>query len=303
MHHRKWPIIITFLAPTLLLYAVFVVWPYLQGIYISLTDWQGFTGAANLVWLANYGRMLQDPTWRGSLLHNVIFLIVLPIATLGLAMLFAGLLTQGGNSSAYRRVRGSSFYRIVYFFPYVLPVPVTAILWQFIYTPGYGLLDGLLRLVHLTGLQRTWLADTHTTLGATAAVAVWMWVGFYMVLFIAAIQGIPKDIFEAAAMDGAGRVQSLFRITVPLVWGQVQVALVYVGIAALDMFALVNILFTNTGGGPNNSSEVMADYLYRTAFNYGQWGYASSMGVALFLISLLLAIFTFRFTGRDRVQF
>lgn len=303
MHHRKWPIIITFLAPTLLLYGVFVIWPYLQGIAISLTNWQGFSAQMDFVGLANYRRMVQDPIWRAALLHNLIFLVLLPVLTLTLALVLAGLFTQGGNSPAHRPISGSGFYRIVSFFPYVLPIPVVAILWQFIYTPGYGLLDGLLDVLHLGVLRRTWLADPHTTLGATAAIAVWMWVGFYMVLFIAAIQGIPRDIFEAAAMDGAGRLSSLFKITVPLVWSQVQVALVYVGIASLDMFALVNILFTNSGGGPDNSSEVMADYLYRTAFTYGRWGLASAMGVALFLLSLLMALLTFRLTRRERIEF
>jgi N-acetylglucosamine transport system permease protein len=309
MHHRKWPIIVTFLAPTLLLYGLFVLLPYGQAIYISLTDWQGFSPEQNFVGLTNYVRMLHDGVWWTALGHNVIFLVVLPVVTLGLAFVFAGLLTQGGGSAAMRRIRGSGFYRVVYFFPYVMPVTVTAVLWQFIYTPGYGLLDGLLRAVHLNGLERAWLGTSgwlgnpRTALPAIAVVAIWTGVGFYMVLFIAGIQGIPRDVYEAAAMDGAGRMQALFRVTLPLLWNQVQVAMVYIGIAALDMFALVQIMSSGNNGGPDNSTEVMADYLYRTAFGVGQWGYSAAMGVALVVLSLALAVLTFRFTARERIEF
>jgi N-acetylglucosamine transport system permease protein len=104
-------------------------------------------------------------------------------------------------------------------------------------------------------------------------------------------------------MDGAGSMQALFRVTLPLLWNQVQVALVYVGIAALDMFALVQIMSSGNDGGPDNSTEVMSDYLYRTAFSYGQWGYSASMGVALLVISMALAVLTFRFTARERIEF
>lgn len=302
MQRGKWPIIVVFLAPTLLLYAVFVAVPYLGGIYVSLTNWQGFSTQFDFVGLANYARLLRDSLWWTSLAHNLIFLVVLPICTLVLALAFASLLTQGGTSSVFHRIRGARFYRIAFFLPYMMPVTIVAVLWEFIYNPSFGLLNGFLHAIHLGGLARTWLGDPHTALGSIAAVAVWGAVGFYMVLFVAGIQGIPKDMFESAAIDGAGRLQMFVRVTIPLLWNQIQVAIVYIGIFALDMFALVQIMSAGQGG-PNNSTEVMALYLVQTAFSYNQFGYASAMGVALFVLSLALALLTFRVTARERVEF
>jgi N-acetylglucosamine transport system permease protein len=302
MQRGKWPIIVTFLAPTLLLYAVFVAVPYLAGIAVSLTNWQGFSTEFAFIGLANYARLIGDSLWWTSLVHNLILLVVLPVCTLVLALAFASLLTQGGTSSVFHRIRGAGFYRIAFFLPYMMPVTIIAVLWQFIYNPTFGLLNGLLRALQLGALTRTWLGDSHTALGAMAAVAVWGVVGFYMVLFVAGIQGIPRDMFEAAAIDGASRLQMFVRVTIPLLWNQIQVAIVYIGIFALDMFALVQIMSAGQGG-PNNATEVMALYLVQTAFSYNQFGYASAMGVTLFVLSLVLALLTFRLTARERVEF
>jgi N-acetylglucosamine transport system permease protein len=132
------------------------------------------------------------------------------------------------------------------------------------------------------------------------AVVVWQSVGFYMVLFIAGIQSIPTTYYEAAVLDGANRATMFLRITLPLLWDHVQVALVYIGIAALDFFTIVAVM---TEGGPNRASDVVAYYLYTTAFRYGQFGYATAMGVALLLLTLGLSVVTLRVTQRERIEF
>ena len=302
MQRGKWPIIVVFLAPTLVLYGVFVIIPYAAGIAISFTNWAGFSAQFAFVGIQNYTQMLGDPVWRLALLHNVIMLIVLPIFVLGIALAFASLLTQGGTSAIFRRIRFSQFYRISFFLPYMMPVTIVAILWQFVYNPNFGLLNGFLRLVHLNALTRTWLGDPTTALGAIAVVAIWSTVGFYMVLFIAGIQGIPTTMFEAAAIDGADRLQMFVRVTIPLLWNQLQVAIVYVGIYAFDLFALVQIM-SFSQAGPNNATQVMGFYLYQTAFSYAHFGYASAMGVGIFILSIVLALFTFRFTTRQQVEY
>ena len=302
MQRGKWPIIVVFLGPTLLLYGVFVVIPYAGGIAVSLTNWQGFSAQFDFVGLANYVTLVHDRTWWMALAHNLILLVVLPVLTLTLALGFASLLTQGGTSAAFRRVRGAQLYRIAFFLPYMMPVTIVAVLWEFVYNPNFGLLNGFLKVVRLSGLQRPWLGDPATALGAIAVVAVWAAVGFYMVLFIAGIQGIPRDMFEAAAIDGARRLQMVARVTVPLIWNQIQVAVIYIGIYAFDMFALVQIMSAGQGG-PDNATQVMAFYLYQSAFQYSHFGYAASMGVALFILSLLLALLTFRLSARERIEF
>jgi N-acetylglucosamine transport system permease protein len=295
MHYHKYRLIIPFLAPAILLYAVFVLWPYGQAIYISLTQWSGIAATPTFIGLGNFQRLISDPFFRNALGHNLQLLIVLPIVTLGLSLIFATLFTQGG-----RGVRGSQFYRIVFFFPQVMSVVIIGVLWQYIYNPIVGLLNGTLRAVGLEGLARPWLGDPKLALWAVAAVVIWQAVGFYMVLFIAGMQSIPVSFYEAATLDGASRWDAFWGITMPLLWENIRVAIIYIGIAALDLFTIVQVM---TEGKPNRASDVVGRYMYEVAFTNSQFGYASAIGVALLILTLILSVLTLRFTQRERLEF
>ncbi len=295
MYHQKYRLIIPFLAPALLLYAVFVLWPYAQAIYISLTQWTGVSANRTFIGLGNYEKLISDPHFRTALTHNIQLLILLPIITLGLALLFATLFTQGGQA-----VRGAQFYRVVFFFPQVMSVVIIGVLWQYIYNPIMGVLNATLNAVGLGSLTRAWLGDPKTALWAVAAVVVWQAVGFYMVLFIAGMQSIPVSFYEAARLDGATRWNSFWDITLPLLWDNFRVALVYIGIACLDLFTIVAVM---TEGRPNRASDVVARYMYEVAFTNSQFGYASAIGVALLIMTLILSVFTLRFTQREQLEY
>jgi N-acetylglucosamine transport system permease protein len=295
MHHQKYRLIVPFLAPAVSLYLVFVIWPYLQSFYSALTQWSGVSPRKQFVGLDNFVRLVGDANYLTALGHNLLLLVVLPVVTLSLALLFAALMTQGGQS-----ISGAGFYRVVFFFPQVMAVAIIGILWSFILNPSIGLLNGFLRTVGLDGLQRAWLGDPATALWAVAAVVVWQAVGFYMVLFIAGMQTIPDSLYEAATIDGATRWTMFWRLTLPLIWGNVQVTLVFIGIAALDLFTLVQIM---TEGGPNRASDVIAHYVYTTAFPYAQFGYATAQGVSLLFLTLVLTVLMLRLTDREAVQF
>ncbi len=295
MYHQKYRLIIPFLAPALLLYAVFVLWPYAQAIYISLTQWTGVSANRTFIGLGNYEKLISDPHFRTALTHNIQLLILLPIITLGLALLFATLFTQGGQA-----VRGAQFYRVVFFFPQVMSVVIIGVLWQYIYNPIMGVLNATLNAVGLGGLTRAWLGDPKTAVWAVAAVVVWQAVGFYMVLFIAGMQSIPVSFYEAARLDGATRWNSFWDITLPLLWDNFRVALVYIGIACLDLFTIVAVM---TEGRPNRASDVVARYMYEVAFTNSQFGYASAIGVALLIMTLILSVFTLRFTQREQLEY
>ena len=184
-----------------------------------------------------------------------------------------------------RGLRGSEFYRVVSFFPYVIPAIVIGIMWSRIYDPSAGILNGLLTSIGVdSAASFPWLGDERTAMPATIFVIVWGFVGFYMVLFVAAIKGIPAETFEAARIDGAGRLRTAVSITVPLIRDNVQTAYVYMGILALDAFVYMAAL--NPGGGPNNSTLVMSQQLLTTAFTKGQFGVACAMGVVLAVITL-----------------
>jgi N-acetylglucosamine transport system permease protein len=175
------------------------------------------------------------------------------------------------------------------------------VLWEFVYNPNTGLINSGLRAVGLGSFARSWLAEPSLALIAVMAVLIWSSVGFYVVLFSAAIEAIPRDLFEAATLDGAGGWTTFRRVTLPLVRESVQVAFVYLGIAALDGFAVVQVM-TVGPGGPDGATEVIGLSLYRTAFGYAKFGYASAMGVALFFATLTLAVLALRAGRKERVE-
>jgi N-acetylglucosamine transport system permease protein len=290
MRHGRLRFLAGAMIPPLALYGLFVLWPYTQAFYLAFTDFDGVSADVNLVWFDNFTRLWDDPLFRAGLTHTAVLVAVVPPATVALGLFLA---------AATRVGRVARAYRVVYFFPQLLSVAIVAVLWQFVYTPNSGLLNGLLKAVGLTG--RSWLAEPDLALWCVVAAMIWSAVGFYVVLFAAAMDSIPQHITDAARIDGAGPVSLFFRITLPLVWDSVQVAFVYLGILALDGFALIQIM-TVGPGGPDSSTEVIGLTLYRTAFTYGRFGYASAMGVVLFFLSLTLAVLAMRFSRRESVE-
>ncbi len=298
MHYRKYSVIVPFLAPAVLLYGVFVLWPYAQAIYLSLTSWRGVSADKPFVGLENYRNLLDGGRFLAALGRNAQLLVVLPLVTLSIALLFAALFTQGGKG-----IRGSGFYRVVFFFPQIISAVIVGMLWGYVYNPQIGLLNGVLPNIGLDGLTRAWLGNPSTILWAIAAVAVWSSVGFYMVIFMASMQSIPTSFYEAATLDGASRWRSFKDVTLPLMFETIRTALIYIAIFALDFFVLVQVM---TGGGATGSSrnaEVAALYMYNTAFDRNRWGQASAIGVVLLLLTLLLAVVVTRLTRRETYEF
>jgi N-acetylglucosamine transport system permease protein len=301
MRHGRVRFLLGALLPALVLHVVFVLSPYAQAFYLSLTDWTGVAGTAHFVGAGNYARLGGDSLFLDAVRNNAVMLLVVPLVTVGLGLFLASMLHLGGRGGR-RGIAGSGAYQIVYFFPQLLSLVVIAVLWGFVYNPNTGLLNSGLRAAGLGTLARSWLAEPHLALPAVMAVLVWSSVGFYVVLFSAAIDAIPKDLFEAALLDGASGWHTFRRVTLPLVRESVQVAFVYLGIAALDAFAVVQVM-TVGPGGPDGATEVIGLSLYRTAFTYGRFGYASAMGVALFFATLTLAVLALRGGRRERLEF
>jgi N-acetylglucosamine transport system permease protein len=298
MHYHKYRLIIPFLLPAILLYGVFVVWPYAQAIYVSLTNWRGLSSNRPFVGLDNYERLLGDSRFLEALTRNGQLLIVLPLVTIAIALTFAALFTQSSQ-----QVRGAGFYRIVYFFPQIIPAVIVGILWSYVYTPNIGLLNGVLRALGLDGLTRSWLTDPSVVLWAIAAVAIWSSVGFYMVIFLASMQTIPTSFYEAAILDGATRWTSFKDITFPLIWDTIRTSISYLAIAALDFFILVVVVSGGSTTTGARRAEVAALYLYNQAFVSSLWGYASAIGVVLLLLTLLLSVVIMRLTRRETYEF
>ena len=282
-----------FLGLPLVIYLVFVVSPFAQAVYYSLTDWSGFSPTQNFIGLRNFERVFTDDIFLKSLRNNIVLAIVLPVVTLTLSFALASLITVGGSMRGQTRgLKASGFYRTVSFFPYVIPAIVIGIMWSQIYDPSNGLLNGILTALGFEMFESfPWLGDERTAMAATIFVNVWSMVGFYMVLFVAAIKDVPAETFEAARIDGAGRFRIAISITLPLIRDNVQTAWIYLGILALDAFVYMAAL--NPGGGPNNSTLVMAQQLFTTAFTKGQFGLACAMGVVLAAVTLLFSALVF----------
>ncbi|MFM9608760.1 carbohydrate ABC transporter permease [Streptomyces niveiscabiei] len=308
MRHGQYRFIAGFLALPLGLYALFVLWPFVQSIYYSFTDWTGLSPEFKMVGFANYRRMFHDDVFWKSLQHSLLFALVLPLVTIGLALFLSYMINVGGRrrkgGPAISGVRGSSFYKIVYFFPQVLSIAIVALLFAFAYNPDSGAINSILRGVGLDNVQPLWLGDPDLALWCVMAVLVWSTVGFFVVLFSAGMASIPADLYEAALLDGAGRAATFFRITLPLLWDTVQSGWVYMGILALgaESFAVVQIM-TVGPGGPDYSTTVMTLYVYQTAFRDGQAAYATTIGVALLVVTLAFAAVVMRLGRRERLEY
>ncbi|MFI2033076.1 carbohydrate ABC transporter permease, partial [Streptomyces buecherae] len=284
--------------------AVFVISPFVQAIYYSFTNWSGLSSDLQMVGFDNYRKLLDDDVFWHALRNNLVLLLVLPLVTLGMGLFFAFMLNVGGRrkGAVVSGVRGSSLYKVVYFFPQVLSIAIVALIFQFAYNPNSGALNSFLSGIGLDSVQPNWLGDPSLALWCVMAVMVWSNVGFYVVLFSAAMSTIPRDFYEAALLDGANRFTTFFRITLPLLWDTVQTGWVYMGILALDAFAVVQIM-TVGPGGPDYSTEVLTWFVYTKGIRDGQAGYATALGVALLIVTMIFATVVMRLGRRERLEF
>jgi N-acetylglucosamine transport system permease protein len=302
MRQGKYRFITGFLAAPVTLYLVFVIWPYIQTIQISLTNWNGFS-TPSYVGLDNFKNLFSDDIFWAAVRHHLLILLVLPLATVIIALFFSFLLNLGGKleGGQLRGVRGSGFYKVIFFLPQVLAVAIVGVLFQAIYRPDKsGVINGLLDKVGIAPVG--WLTEPKLALWSIIGVMVWQAVGFYVVLFSAGMASIPKELFEAAALDGAGRLTLFFRVTLPLLRDTLQVGWVYLGIAAFDGFAMVQVLSVDRGG-PDHATTVLPLETWRNAFTFAKDGYASAMGVVLFFMTLTFAALTLRVTRRDSIEY
>ncbi len=282
-----------FLGLPVAVFVIFVVLPIGQAMFYSLTDWTGFSPELNVIGLDNYAKLLDDETFLKALRNNVLLTIVVPFVTLVAALAIAVVVTTAGPSTGQvRGLNGSGFYRVVSFFPYAVPAVVIGLLWAQVYDPAAGLLNGMLTGIGLDGFKDyAWLGEVRAAMPASMFVIIWASIGFYTVLFVAAIKGVPAEIYEAARIDGAGRFRTAISITLPSIRDNVQTAYIYLGILTLDAYVFMAALAP--GGGPANSTLTMSQHLMNTAFKKSQFGYATSMGVVLALVTLLFAALVF----------
>jgi N-acetylglucosamine transport system permease protein len=302
MYKNKYRVIIPFLAPAILLYLVFVIYPYGRSMYNSFTSWKGVSANQPWVGLRNYSRMINDEFFWNALWHNFQYLLFLPIVLISLSLFLAFMINQ--------RVRFAQFFRVSFFFPQVISIISIGVLWSYIYHPTIGIVTSLAKFLRLEWFFQlfgfegipVWMGDPRTVRYAIAAVVIWQAAGFYMVLFLAAMEAIPMSLYEAAIIDGANRWHQFWNITLPLLWDTLQTALVYSGLGAFSMFAITRVMVIS-GSSTNRPADVLSTYLYEQAFEASRFGYATAIGVALFVLMLTLSVLTMRLTRREAVEY
>ena len=275
--HPPWGTILAFLLPAIVLYGVFVLYPIAQSMRYSLFDWNGLGPLDTFVGLDNFERALGAEDFRDALGHNLFVVGVSLVVQLPFALGLAVLLNA--------RLRGRALMRVIFFAPYVLSEVVTGVVWRQILRPD-GLLDQTLDGAGAGGLVQGWLSDPDVVLISLFFVISWKYFGLHMVLMLAGLQGIPKDLQEAAAIDGASAWESFRYVTLPLLGPTIRVSAFLSIIGALQLFDLV---WVTTGGGPIGASSTMATFLY-DQFRRGLFGYASAVSIIIFALSLVLAI-------------
>jgi N-acetylglucosamine transport system permease protein len=295
MNRGKNGLIVSFLALPLALYTLFLIIPYFSSFIFAFTRWSGLSADIRFNGVNNFIKLFNDEKFWNALSHNGIALLVLPPIVIGIGLFFAFLFTQG--------LKFEKFFRISFFFPQVLSVVIVAVLWGFVYHPTIGVLNSFIGLFKITSMQSfPWLGDRGTVFGSVLAVVIWQSVGFYMVLFVAGMQAVPSDYYEAARVDGANPWDIFWSLTVPLIWDTIRTAIVFLAIGAMDLFAIVTVM-TNGTGGPSRAADVVPVYLYSKAFSEGQFGYATAMGLVLLVIVLGLSIVSLRFTAREAIEY
>ena len=266
-----------YLAPALVVYGVFMLFPLVHAAWLSLYKWDGLT-LGSFVGLENYRQIVADAGLRQAFAHAFVLIVFYALIPVLIGLLLAAIMNRA-------RVRGLAFFRTVVFLPQVIAMVVVAVSWRRIYAPD-GLLNGVLRAVGLGGVARAWLGDYTFALPAVGLVGTWVETGLTTVLLLAAMGKISGELFEAARLDGAGAVREFFAVTLPSVRNELAVALTLTVIAALRTFDLV---YVTTRGGPGNTTSVPSFEVYHRAFELNQVGSAAAIGVALTVVIFLLS--------------
>ncbi|WP_458353366.1 carbohydrate ABC transporter permease [Peribacillus frigoritolerans] len=272
-------VIAGFMAPALLFYGVYVVYSIAMTFYYSLFEWSGIDNNFNFIGIGNYVQLLGDVVFWQSLKNNALLVVTSLGSQLPIGLIMALLL--------FSPIKGMRFFRSIYFMPFLMSTVAIGILFSFIYDGSYGIVNQLLGAVGLESLQRPWLGNESTAIWAVIATICWQFAPFYMILFRAAIVGIPEELYEAADMDGANKWRRFLNITLPLLMPTIVTSAILSIIGSLKYFDLIYVM---TGGGPNNSTELMATYMYKQTFTNFNMGYGSSVSFLMFVIAFLTTL-------------
>lgn len=271
--------------PTLLFVVVFTVYPMLRVAYDSLFLANQAVQTPQFFVLGNYVALLNDSAFRNVIANTFLYALVTVPVSVFFALILAILLN--------RKIQARGLFRLAFFYPTVLPMVSAATVWLFMYTPDYGLVNIFLQVFHIPSLN--WLGEASLALPALMILGIWKQTGYFMIFYLAGLQALPYDIFEAADLDGASAVQASRYLTLPLLTGT---TLFVTTIAVINAFETVDQIYIMTGGGPNNATNMLLFDLWQTLFSFNDYGQASALSVILILVLLVFTVANFLYTER-----
>ena len=273
--------------PAVILTLMFTIWPTAQALYLSFTNATSLGLNNKFVGLDNYIYMFHDKSFIQALINTAKLMVVVPVITIFCSLVLAFVLNQC-------KLKEMVLYRTLFYFPNIVSLTVVGIIWSFVFHPNVGIVNKILGAVGLESLQRSWLGDSKTALWCIAFTLLWQAAGYYMVMHIAAMDGISPEIYESATLDGASAWRKLISITMPLMKDIIGITFVLALSGTINLsFVLSQVM---TGGGPNGASSVLLQYMYTQGFVNGNFGYAMAITVFTLAISVALSMLSRKLT-------
>lgn len=289
-NYKKYMSLFAFIMPAFVLYAVFLLVPTLGGMFYSFTDWNGLNKSYEFIGLANFSEALrEDPDFVNSLWFTLKFVVFMIFLQNGIALLLAVLIES--------KTKSKGFFRTIFFMPNMISTIISAFMWTFIFSQ---VLPQLAEKTALTFLDQSWIGNPDFSFYSIIIVSLWNGVGYMMIIYLAALQGVPQHLKEAAIIDGASPFQTFFRVTVPMITHAITICFFLTLNGAFKVF---DVVFGLTGGGPGRSTQVITMNIYEEAFsNNFRYGYASAKSVILFVIILIFTLIQINVMKKKEVE-
>lgn len=291
---KKW-FVFGCLAPAMLLFILFMIVPTINVFAMSTFKWGGLSANKTFIGLKNFQMLFQDMNFIRSLQNTIVIIVLVTIITMTIAILFASILVR-------EKIKGQNFFRIIFYIPNILSVVVISAIFSAIYDPSAnGMINSILSMINGEGWETIkFLGNPNIVVFAIIGALIWQAIGYYMVMYMASMSTIPEHLYEAAALEGAGKVRQFFSITLPMIWDNIRTTLTFFVISTINLsFLFVQVM---TGGGPDGASETVLSYMYLQAYNRSSYGYGMAIGTVVFLLSFALSWAINKVTERDHLE-
>jgi ABC-type sugar transport system permease subunit len=282
---------IAFIAPAFILYTLFIIVPTLSSFYYSFTSWDGISPNIHMIGLANYREIFTSARFGNALKNTIILTVFISVLENAFALALALLVDH---------IRwGKNVFRACFYIPVLISGIVSGFIWKIMYNYNFGAINSILKSIGAGNLKQDWLGNTKYTLLMVGIVLIWKGAGYYMIIYLAALQSVPTELIEAAEIDGASPWQRFRKITMPLISGAFTINFTLSLIGGLKVFDQISVM---TDGGPGFASETIVYLLYKVGFNEGRQGFGTAVGVVLLFIILILNAFQQKFLKSREVQ-